>query len=351
MTIFADSFGGADEALAARVADARPDRVFVVADVNTASLVAQLPQLAAIADATITIAAGDAAKTVGALSSVWERLSGAGATRHSLVVNVGGGVVCDLGGFAAATFKRGVRCMNVPTTLLAMVDASAGGKTGVNLGNLKNEVGVFAEPCAVVTTADFLRTLPAQEVASGYAEMLKHAIIDSGEMLDELLDVDLPSFSGRADALGLIERNAAVKARIVGEDPTERGVRKKLNLGHTAGHAIETWHLNHGRGVAHGCAVAWGLVVEAVLARLLRRDADQGMMYRLAKFVGRHYGVPAFECGDYDELLELMRHDKKNLGDGSINFTLPVAPGHVTIDNVAAPADIMAAFDIARDLL
>lgn len=351
MPLLVTSCCEADAALQSIIdTDICPDRVFVLADVNTAPLLGNMPLLNERARI-ITIGAGDEAKNVGSLVKVWSALSEGGASRRSLLVNIGGGMVCDLGGFAAATFKRGIRCVNLPTSLLAMVDASVGGKTGINLANLKNEVGAFVDPAAVICAVEFLATLPTAELLSGYAEMLKHGIIDSPEMFYALVSTDPLQLTLNREAPLLIARNVAVKERIVGEDPKEQGLRKTLNLGHTVGHAIESWCLGHASPVPHGYAVVWGLVVEAVLGRLICKDADSDMVYALARFVGEHYGSFPVGCDHYDDLLALMTHDKKNPGNGQINFTLPMAPGRVTIDNIASATDIKASLDIARDLL
>ncbi|MDE6109524.1 MAG: 3-dehydroquinate synthase, partial [Muribaculaceae bacterium] len=336
-----------------RVVDAagRP-RLFVVADHNTARLC--LPLLAAtspaVAAATVlTVAPGDEAKTLHAAESLWQRLTEAGATRRSMILNLGGGMVTDLGGFAAATFKRGMPCLNVLTTLLGAVDAAVGGKTAVNFAGLKNQVGVFAPPAATFISTCFFSSLPARELLSGYAEMLKHALLEGPEALAAALGCDIIALDTAA-LLPLLRESVATKARIVAADPTERGLRKALNLGHTAGHALEELALEKGTPVPHGFAVAWGLVVELVLSHTECGMSTQ-WLYPVAACVRRLYGTIPATCDDYPRLLALMAHDKKNATPGAINFTLLAASGHPRVDCTATPAAITAALDIARDLV
>ena len=326
--------------------------IFVVADTNTAPLIAQplMSRCAPLSAARlITVEAGDDNKNLVQLSRIWEQLSATGATRHSMIVNVGGGVVTDMGGFAAATFKRGVRCVNVPTTLLGAVDAALGGKTAVNFAGLKNEIGVFADPLAVIVDARYFSTLPHSELLSGYAELLKHSLLENASELREALDFNLsdPDF----DMLQrLLERSIRVKQRIVTEDPHEHGIRRALNLGHTAGHAFESLAMEKHSPVPHGYAVAWGLVVALVLSRM-KLGLDSAVLHSVARFVAENYPAPAALCSDYDRLIALMRHDKKNLSVSAINFTLLRTPGEPVINCEVPQTDITAAIDIARDLL
>ena len=325
-----------------------PDRLFVLTDETTRRLcwplVAQLPCLAEAQH--ITIPPTDENKTLQTLASVWTALQQGGATRHSLLICLGGGMVSDLGGFAASTFKRGIACINIPTTLLSMVDASVGGKTGINFGGLKNEVGTFCQPRAVVIDTQFLRTLDTANMLSGYAEMLKHGLISNEEHWAELL-----RFEPESPDLGLlsemISRSVAVKERIVLEDPTEQGIRRALNLGHTAGHAFESFALAKGQPVLHGYAVAWGLVCELYLS-VRKCGFPQDKMRQTLQFVRSRYGAMAFGCKDYDRLLNLMQHDKKNTA-GTINFTLLGGIGDIRIDQTATPEEIRDMLDFYAD--
>lgn len=322
---------------------------FVLVDSNTERLV--LPRLIAsqaIADAhVITIPAGDEAKNIDTLATVWNVLQDAGATRRSLLINLGGGVVTDLGGFAAASFKRGLRFINVPTTLLAAVDAAVGGKTGINYRGMKNEIGAFAPACAVLLSTIFFDSLPATELRSGFAEMIKHAMLTGERDVDALLDFDLAAIDNERLLL-LLRDSVAVKRRIVDEDPLEQGIRRALNLGHTAGHAFESLALERHRPVPHGYAVAWGLVVETVLSHL-KLQFPSDALYRLASAIKELYGCAPVTCDDYPQLLHLMRHDKKSR-HGEINCTLLRNYGDIAIDNAIDDDTLSAALDIYRDL-
>ena len=290
----------------------------------------------------ITIGATDTHKTLDTLSFVWSEMQRHGATRHSLMVNLGGGMVTDLGGFAASTFKRGIQYINIPTTLLSMVDASVGGKTGINFGGLKNEIGVFNNARCVILDTRFLHTLDKENLLSGYAEMLKHGLISDDVMWAELLSCELGALTSK-----MVADSVAVKQRIVTEDPTEQGIRKALNLGHTAGHAFESFSLSQQAPLLHGYAVAYGLVVELYLS-CVKTGFPQDKMRQTVAFIKEHYGKTAITCDDYPTLLELMHHDKKNRG-GDINFTLLGDIGDIRINQTASEEDIKEALDFYRE--
>lgn len=297
----------------------------------------------------ITIPATDTHKTLESLSHVWSELQRMGATRHSLMVNLGGGMVTDLGGFAASTFKRGIPYINIPTTLLSMVDASVGGKTGINFGGLKNEIGVFNNARSVILDTTFLRTMDHENICSGYAEMLKHGLINNEKMWAELLNFNLESLDNleHLDILGrMVAESVAVKQRIVTEDPTEQGIRKALNLGHTAGHAFESLALER-KPVLHGYAVAWGMIVELYLC-YVKTNFPQDKMRQTVAFIKENYGRMAITCDDYPHLIELMHHDKKNQGN-SINFTLLGGIGDIRINQTATEEEIKDALDFYRE--
>lgn len=324
-----------------------PSSVHIITDSNVAAGV--LPALALPWPVIIT-PPGDVGKNLDTLASIWTQLIGQGATRRSFIINIGGGVITDMGGFAAATFKRGVRFINVPTTLLSAVDAAVGGKTGINFLGFKNEIGVFRQADAVLISSATFASLPREEMLSGYAEMLKHGLLESPEAYGRLLAYDITD--GDLDALlPLLEESVKVKERIVTEDPYEHGIRRALNLGHTAGHAFESLALHRGTPVPHGYAVAWGMLMEMVLSSI-ERGFPSVELYRYASYLREHgYGAPAITCADYDELVALMRHDKKNSSPDCINFTLLDAPGSPVIDCTAPEATIREALDIFRDLL
>lgn len=342
------------EAIDNLVADLGNPQVALVADTNTAQFVIPLLEhdSKAVAGATvIAIKSGDNNKNIDELQNVWRQLSDMKATRSTVVINLGGGVVSDLGGFAAATFKRGMRCINVPTTLLAAVDASVGGKTGINFNGLKNQIGAFHEPYAAIISTLFFNTLPESEILSGYAEMLKHGLLENEETLAKLLKYSpvYPMFDSEA-LLPLLQASVLVKANIVDQDLTETGIRKALNLGHTVGHAIEAFSYSRKTPVPHGYAVAWGLVAELVLSNiLLGFPADT--LRQFAEYVHTNFGAFPLTCDDYPELIAAMRQDKKNATASDINFTLLEAVGRPKINTVVSEDNIKAALDIYRDLM
>lgn len=325
-----------------------PDRLFVLTDTTTLDccwpLVRDYDCLAGAQ--MITIGTTDEAKTMSSLADVWAALGDGGATRHSMLINLGGGMVTDLGGFAASTFKRGIAFVNLPTTLLAMVDASVGGKTGINFRGLKNEIGVFSDAQTVILDTHFLHTLDTQNLRSGYAEMLKHALISSHDALNELLRFDLDAIDYTALST-LVAESVAVKERVVATDAHEMGLRKALNLGHTVGHAFESLALATGRTVLHGYAVAWGLICELYMSAV-RCGFPSERLHQVAQFVSETYGQFDFDCDHYDRLYDLMTHDKKNSA-GHINCTLLADVGDVRINQQLSKDDIFEMLDYYRE--
>ena len=361
--------------LATAIAESEHDRVFVLTDDTTHECC--LPKVAALLaqyDAVpITIAHGDQHKTLAALGDVWTALQQGGATRHSLLINLGGGMITDLGGFAAATFKRGINFINIPTTLLAMVDAAVGGKTGINFGGLKNEIGAFADARFVIINTCFLDTLDAENLCSGYAEMLKHALISDERMWAEHVNFDL-SQPDLAELQRMVAESIAVKERIVAEDPHEHGIRKALNFGHTIGHALEEFALQQAGGAVvsarllplarartapnsqltpgnrpllHGYAVAFGLIGELYMSAR-KAGFPTERLHQTARFIRENYAQTEFTCNDYPTLLNLMRHDKKNTS-GVINFTLLHNIGYIRINQTATDEEICEALDFIRE--
>lgn len=303
---------------------------------------------------TIVIGHSDDAKNIASLTEVWSFLSENGATRHSLMINIGGGMITDLGGFAAASFKRGIKFINVATTLLGAVDAAVGGKTGINLGNLKNEIGAFAQAQAVLISTKFFETLDRENLLSGYAEMLKHGLLSDKNHFADLLKFDITNLnSGQnnlmEELLPLLETSVNVKRKVVRQDPYEQGLRKALNLGHTFGHAFETWCMRRNKTVLHGYAVAWGLVCELILSHQ-HCKFDSSILYQVSNFVRDNYGPIYITCDDYDELYELMKHDKKNQG-GVVNFTLMKGIGDIALNQTATKEQVGTVLDIFRDLM
>ena len=336
-----------EKVLTEAVATCHADRSFILTDETTLALCWPIVQnYPCLKDAKpITIKAGDTHKDLESISHVWSELQRMGATRHSLLINLGGGMVTDLGGFAASTFKRGISFINIPTTLLSMVDASVGGKTGINFGGLKNEIGVFNNANCVILDTTFLQTLDEENILSGYAEMLKHGLISIEAHWTELMnfDIEKPDLKVLGD---LVAKSVQVKERIVTEDPTEKGIRKALNLGHTVGHAFESLALQR-KPVLHGYAVAWGLVCELYLS-VAKTGFPVDKMRQMARYIFEHYGRMPITCDDYPTLLELMTHDKKNTGS-NINFTLLGGIGDIRINQTATKEEIEEALDFYRE--
>lgn len=340
--------GNLERDLVNAIAECEHDKIFILTDQTTHDMcLPKLQNFLCLKGAqSIVIKAGDTNKTLDSLAEVWTALSQGGATRHSLMINLGGGMVTDLGGFAASTFKRGIDFINIPTTLLAMVDASVGGKTGINFGGLKNEIGVFSDSKFVIINTQFLDTLDHDNICSGYAEMLKHGLISDNKHWAELVGFNLAQ-PDLAQLQRMVAESIKVKERIVTEDPHEHGIRKALNLGHTVGHALESFAMKYGRPVLHGYAVAYGMVCELYLsARKTGFPTDK--MHQTVRFILDHYGRLPYTCDDYPELLELMRHDKKNTS-GIINFTLLGGIGDIRINQTATKEEIEEALDFLRE--
>lgn len=338
--------------LAQAIAETEHDRVFVLTDDITQECCQ--PKVAALLtkhNATIiTIRHDDTNKTLATLADVWTALQRGGATRHSLLVNLGGGMVTDLGGFAAATFKRGINFINIPTTLLAMVDAAVGGKTGINFGGLKNEVGAFANARYVIVNTCFLDTLDTANLCSGYAEMLKHSLISNTQMWAEHVNFDILQ-PDLAELQRMVAASIAVKEHIVADDPHEHGIRKALNFGHTIGHALEEFSMQQSTpppgALLHGYAVAFGLIGELYISAR-KAGFPTARLHQTARFIRENYGAVAFTCDDYPTLLNLMRHDKKNTSD-TINFTLLHDIGDIRINQTATDEEIREALDFIRE--
>ncbi|MGN8651513.1 3-dehydroquinate synthase [Segatella copri] len=333
--------------LVSALSECEHDKLFVLTDTTTQEMcLPVLQKFYCMKEAkVITIPASDSHKDIESLMMVWKGLQEGGASRHSCMINLGGGMVTDLGGFAASTFKRGINFINIPTTLLAMVDASVGGKTGINFGGLKNEVGVFNDSKFVILDTEFLKTLDAKNICSGYAEMLKHGLISTEAMWEELVSFDLAN-PDLKQLQRMVGDSVKVKERIVEQDPHEKGIRKALNLGHTFGHAFESWALKR-KPILHGYAVAFGLIPELYLS-VAKTGFPTEKMRQTVNFIKENYGTLNITCDDYDELIELMHHDKKNQ-NGIINFTMLGAIGDIRINQTATTEEIKEALDFFRE--
>ncbi|MGG6231242.1 3-dehydroquinate synthase [Tenacibaculum sp. SDUM215027] len=264
----------------------------------------------------IQIDAGEIHKNMETCMGVWNVMTELGADRKSLLITLGGGVITDLGGFVASTFKRGIDFVNIPTTLLSMVDASVGGKTGVDLGVLKNQIGVFANPELIIIDPEYLHTVTTREIRSGTAEIIKYGMTHDIQLFNEIKDND------KLNIIDLIHRSIEIKNEVVLEDPKEQGVRKVLNWGHTIGHGVESYFLENPKkeALTHGEAIAIGMVCEAYLSsKVLSFPKDK--VSEIKEAIIKIYGKVTLTEEDYQPILKLMKHDKKNVG-GEINFVL-----------------------------
>jgi 3-dehydroquinate synthase len=332
------------------------DKLFILTDEHTNALC--LPLIGSsklICEATkIIIQAEDTNKNIENLSRVWKQLTENGATRHSLLINLGGGMVTDLGGFAAATFKRGITYINVPTTLLGAVDAAVGGKTGINFEGYKNEIGAFYPAESVIISSDFFKTLNRSAILSGYAEMLKHALIDSQSEWEKLLAFSLEHIDYKL-LNEMVFRSVEIKQNIVTKDPYENSIRKALNFGHTAGHAFESFAIEHNKPIPHGYAVAWGMIVELYLSHKLCGFSTEKLT-KTVRFIQQQYSTfdtvgersRTILCDDYEALYEITTHDKKNQGN-AVNYTLLSDIGEVKIDQIVDKELFFEALDFYRD--
>ena len=327
------------------------DKIFILTDEHTCRFCLPLLQgIPSLKEAEqIVIGPEDIHKNLETLAYVWNQLSSRGATRHTLLINLGGGMVTDLGGFAAATFKRGISYINIPTTLLSMIDAAVGGKTGINFNDLKNEIGAFYPADQVLIDSEFLKTLDIQNLLSGYGEMLKHGLISNQAHWSELLKFDFNQID-YSKLQTLIGQSVKVKEDIVGKDPYEQNIRTALNFGHTIGHAFESFALKSEHPVLHGYAVAWGMVCELYLSHL-RCGFPKEALRTTIQFIKENYGSLYFTCDDYDSLYDLMKHDKKNIASGVINFTLLGGVGDIRINQTASQEEIYELLDFYRETM
>lgn len=319
--------------------------LFIIADTNTsqyclpnflAQVITELPI------EIIEIEAGETNKSIETCIEVWHTFTELGADRKSVIINLGGGVVTDLGGFVASTFKRGMDFINVPTSLLAMVDASVGGKTGVDLGVLKNQIGVINNPAAVLVDTSFLETLPSNEMRSGLAEMLKHGLIADKNYWKQFSD--LSNFT--TDDLGeLIYDSIVIKNTIVEQDPTEKGIRKALNFGHTIGHAIESYFLDNPEKTAllHGEAIAIGMIIEAYFS-LAKNLVTPEEYLEIKNVIKGIFDQVDFAEKDIAEIIKLLVHDKKNVS-GEVQFILLNGTGKTLIGQTVENSLIIKGFE------
>jgi 3-dehydroquinate synthase len=320
-------------------------KIFILSDTNTQKLC--LPRLKEKLNTNksieyLFIPTGEKNKTIIQASLLWQELCDLKADRFSLLINLGGGIVTDLGGFVAATLKRGIRFINIPTTLLGMVDAAIGGKTGVNLGALKNQVGSFTNPEMLIIDTFFLETLPERELKSGMSEIIKYGLSYDGDLFSKINNTDIKNDDLLKE---LIYRSIEIKNEIVLKDPTEKNLRKVLNFGHSLGHAVESYFLdnNEKAHLTHGESVAVGMVVATYLSSkycdLYFKEAIS-----IKHFLQSYFGKVPIEKSDYDALLNLLKHDKK-AESGQVKFVLIDKIGRFKLDCQVSKTALIEALD------
>lgn len=317
--------------------------IIIICDENTKQFVPSIkeciPENKINSVYTFEMASGEENKTLQTVAKIWDFLSQLNCRRDTLLINLGGGVITDMGGFVAATYKRGIDFINVPTTLLAMVDAAVGGKTGIDYLGFKNQIGSFYEPIATFIDADFLKTLPKEQLLSGFAEVLKHGLIADSNYWNDCTQVNFDSLNWNE----IIKKSISIKEQIVLSDPLEKGDRKKLNFGHTIGHAVESYFLSKNTPILHGYAVAAGMLCESYIALkkgVLSKEAFDLIELNLLKI----YEKLSFNIDAFAEMIEYMKQDKKN-NDASINLTLLMGIGNAFINQSANENEIRDAFN------
>ncbi len=330
------------EAIEAHLKYANYSNIFILVDENTKKHC--LPIFAKTLDSdynyqVIEIPSGEVNKNIETSLKVWNILSDKSCDRKSLLINLGGGVITDLGGFVASTYKRGISFINIPTTLLAMVDASVGGKTGVDLGMLKNQIGVINQPQMVLIFPEFLTTLENRQLNSGFAEMLKHGLITNQRYWSDIKNVtSLEAFES------FIYESIVIKNEVVRQDPTEKSLRKILNFGHTLGHAIESYFLENKNKetLLHGEAIAIGMIMEAYLShKIIGLSINQ--LEDIKTSILQHFSPISFDKEDISEILTLLKYDKKN-SHGNVYFVLLKRIGDALIDNKVSDQALHEAF-------
>ena len=305
-------------------------QTFVLVDENTKKHCYPLVASLLPSHHIIEIKSGEENKTLGTCELIWNKLTAENADRKTLLINLGGGVIGDLGGFAAGCYKRGIAFIQIPTTLLAMVDASVGGKTGIDFNGFKNQIGLFNQPQAVFIYTPFLKTLNERELLSGFAEVIKHYLIADATAFKQLEDLNLKLET--VDWNSIVERNVNIKSFIVEQDPHEQGIRKALNFGHTVGHAIETYFLKSGnKKLLHGEAIAVGMICESFISEKLNLITALELV-SISQLLLYYFKLPQIPQSSFIEILQLMKQDKKNKGN-QFHFTLLKGIGNYSIDN------------------
>ncbi|MBC34963.1 MAG: 3-dehydroquinate synthase [Bacteroidetes bacterium] len=318
------------ESLNSFLSDSDHDKLFILVDEKTRKhCLPKLAEIPAISLAcTIEIKSGEEHKTLQTCEYIWNDLTANNASRNSLLINLGGGVIGDMGGFAASCYKRGMRFINIPTTLLAIVDASVGGKLGVDFNGLKNHIGMFNHPEKVIIQSCFFESLPERQLRSGFAEVIKHALIADSNLwtylqgIDDLTQVNWDE---------IIPRSVEIKSEIVAQDPTEKGLRKVLNFGHTIGHAIESMFLNTEKPLLHGEAVAIGMICEAFLSEnigILSVSKSEEIM----RYIRKIFADISINIDNFDVFFDYLKQDKKNKAE-KYQFSLISDIGKAVFDH------------------
>lgn len=308
------------------IAGKKYSKIFVLADSNTKKYCYPLIKPILTNHSLISIAAGELHKNLDTCSHIWQKLTDSNADRHSLLINLGGGVIGDMGGFCASTYKRGIDFIQIPTTLLSQVDASVGGKLGIDFHGYKNHIGVFRVPDLVAIDTAYLATLSEAELRSGFAEVIKHCLIQDANMWEQIRKKDLAEQNWPA----LIAHSVAIKDKVTEADPTEKGLRKILNFGHTLGHAIETYLLNTDRHLLHGEAIAVGMICEAYLS-MKTGTLSKEELGQIEEYLFAIYGKVDLEPTDFEAIIKHTLQDKKNR-DGKVLFSLLSGIGHCQYD-------------------
>ena len=321
------------------------EQVIIVCDFNTKHaclpiLLEEIPQLNSASVFEMLI--GEAHKSLNEIERLCSFLLDEGVGRKSVIINLGGGIVCDLGGFAASIYMRGIDFIQIPTSLLAMVDASVGGKTGVNFGGLKNMLGSFTQPRAVLVFPNFIRTLPADERTSGFAEMVKHALLSGDDDWEEVSNFDIHQTSNWSE---IIEKSIRFKYHITQADFQEKGIREQLNFGHSMAHAFEALALKRNEDLLHGFAVASGILAELILADQLHILTDSNIITKYVELLKNYFTLFHFNENELDSLLQFMHSDKKNK-QGNVTFSLIQKPGQIALNIQADEQSIEKALRI-----
>lgn len=330
------------------LAESNYTKIFFLTDINTSEhclpvIKKYLPELDTYD--IIEVDPGEENKNIDYCIGVWQNLLDFGADRNSLMINLGGGVITDLGGFAASTFKRGIDFVQIPTTLLSQVDASVGGKTGIDLGSVKNIVGTFAQPKAVFISTEFLKTLDQRQLVSGFAEVVKHGFIADKDYLGKLKSISPENIPAE-----IIYHSIEIKNQVVTTDPFEKGLRKTLNFGHTIGHAVESYSLkNDKKPLLHGEAIAIGMICEGYLSHKYNSLSEAGLN-ELVDIIRGIFPDYRLSPAMYPALIEFMKNDKKNTS-GKIGFALLKQLGECDYNNYLEEDKIVESLDFYRELV